>query len=58
MWWKNKSKNPAIPAGINLPIHGFFCTQREVKLWKRHCREVVESQNQEVFKNHANVALL
>lgn len=57
MWCKNKSQKPAIPAGINLPIHGFFCTQRVVKLWKRHPREVVESQNQEEIKNHMNMAL-
>lgn len=51
VWWKNKPQKPAIPAGVNLPIPGFFCTQRVVKLWKRDPREV------EVFKNHVNVAL-
>lgn len=46
IWWKNKPQKPAIPAEINLPILGFLCTQRVVKLWKRHLREG------EVFKNH------
>lgn len=48
---EEQAPEPAIPAGINLPIPGFLCSQRVVKLWKRHPREV------EVFKNHMNVAL-
>lgn len=42
---------------MNLPILGFFCTERVVKHCKRLPREAVESQTLEVLKNRVNVAL-
>lgn len=36
---------------MNLPILGFFCTERVVKHCKRLPREAVESQTLEVLKN-------